>query len=469
MNKQFSMTRRVSKNYSDAMRRNVIFLVLGLSAAVLQGCNRSANTQPPIASEVSKPNSLSTEVKANLKQIRELMEGSHTDRKEEGLILKLFAGSIAAELDELIGAMSQDEFRTLIAKIDNRLVGPDNRTAFLNLLSKERLADLTVESRAKLIGTLQYHKTDALDEKTVLEVFLGTKGADLTKLKKAIDHGGDHRDLQNLVFHDIDDLQIRKELVDYLREQGAIARTKLKKVPVNVFSDIDDTFYRSLNDHRYPGNPVYPGVRQFYTELDKGGAPEEDALGDLIFLSARPEDRAGVDEALVFKTLNEKGVNDPTIVLGNLVAGASFDDELIAKVKFKDWKQYCELYPEYDSVLIGDSGQGDAIFGKDALDEPNTNVKAVFIHRVTDIDDKNVKGKKRDAFEDKKRIHYFHTYVGAATEAFKLGLITKDGLKRAAAAAEDELKKVPFTSDTQRDERKKQLDDDLKAMEAALK
>ena len=110
-------------------------------------------------------------------------------------------------------------------------------------------------------------------------------------------------------------------------------------------------------------------------------------------------------------------------------------------MKFESWKQYCKLYPEYDSVLIGDSGQGDAIFGKDALDEENTNVKAVFIHKVTDWRVRPAKAAKRFAFRD-TRIHYFDTYVGAAIEAMKEGLISKEGLHRVADAAKVELADV---------------------------
>lgn len=76
-------------------------------------------------------------------------------------------------------------------------------------------------------------------------------------------------------------------------------------------------------DDRYPRQTVYPGVRQFHTGLDKGGATEEDAPGDLIVLSARPNDHLGLAEARMFETLKSRGVDNPTALLGNLTGFAT--------------------------------------------------------------------------------------------------------------------------------------------------
>src|SRR6185369_8989181 len=156
-------------------------VVVGLSAAALQGAplatpnvNSSAERRTTITRGASESNSVSMKVEANLKQIGKLMKGS-MDHNAEKLILNIFKGSTAAELNELICDMPQHDLHELISDINDRLIGPDNRTSFLNVLSKERLGDLTVENRAKLIGALQYHRTSRRDEKAVCDVFFGTK------------------------------------------------------------------------------------------------------------------------------------------------------------------------------------------------------------------------------------------------------------------------------------------------------
>ena len=133
----------------------------------------------------------------------------------------------------------------------------------------------SVDADAAEITHLMRGHTSEREERRILSIFKGWHGADLTKLKKAVDHGGDYHDLQQLVVHDIDNNDILEELLKHFEEEGKIARAALgKKILANVFSDIDDTFYQSFKDERYPRHGVYPGVRQFYIELDKGGAQE---------------------------------------------------------------------------------------------------------------------------------------------------------------------------------------------------
>jgi hypothetical protein len=412
--------------------RKVCLVVVGLSAAALQGA----------------PLVLSMKVEANLKQIGELMKGS-MDHNAEELILNIFQGSTAADLNELIYEMPQYDFQELMSDINDRLFGPDNRTAFLNLLSKVRLGDLTVENRAKLIDALQYHRTSRRDEKAIRDVFFGTKGEDLTRLKKAVDRGQDYRDLQQLVFHDIDDSKIRGQLLAHFRKEGVTASGG----QVKVLSDIDDTFYVNLKDNRYPKKTVYPGVKAFYAELDKGGAAQEDASGDLMFLSARPYDRGGLSEDHTHDMLKKAGVHDATVLSGDIPH--LINNELMARKKFENWKQVRQLYPEYGFVFVGDSGQGDANFGARAAAMPGTDMKRVFIHNVTGLN------KAQRTHFAAKGVYIFDTYVGAATEAYKSRLISKEGLLRVATEAQRELAQVPFSSQDQKAAREKDLAHDL--------
>jgi hypothetical protein len=68
----------------------------------------------------------------------------------------------------------------------------------------------------------------------------------------------------------------------------------------------------------------------------------------------------------------------------------------------------------------------------------------------------------------RKGVFVFDTYVGAATEAYKSGLISKDNLQRVAAGAERELAAIHFSSPEQKAAREADLARDLAAMRAVL-
>lgn len=394
-----------------------------------------------------------TAAMARLAEVRALMNG-HTDRAEEGRIITLFKDAPVGELNQMLGAMSRKEVHELVSDLDDRLIGPDNKTAFLELLTKTRVGDLTVESRAKVVQALQLGGTDTLEEKAITAVFLATKGEGLTQLKNAIDLGGDYHDLQQLVFHDIDSKGLQSQLLAHFKKEAPPKAGRVK-----VLSDIDDTFYVNLKDDRYPSKTVYPGVKAFYAELDRG-AGRTDPLGDLMFLSARPYDRAGLVEHMTRETMEKNGVTPCTVLSGDLAH--VIGNENIANKKFDNWSQVTQLYPEYGSVFVGDSGQGDAIFGARAVATQGGDMRASFIHNVTHLDD----AAKADFA--RKGVFIFDTYVGAATEAFKRGLIDKAGLSRVMEDAQHDLKGVTFASAEQKAARTADLERDLAAARALL-
>lgn len=225
-------------------------------------------------------------------------------RNEEKRIVDIFRTAAPAEINERLSQMSSHEVHELIGDLSDRGSGSDNRADLLKLLTRDRLADLTPASRAKLVHGLQKGRTDQQDEQAIRDIFMGTKGADLTALKNGIDAGGDYRDLQQVVFHDIDNLQIRNELLAHIRAEARPTGQ------VKVLSDIDDTFYENWRDDRYPNKTVYPGVWQFYQELAKGTGAEPYRLGALYFLSARPYDRTGAGERWTRRMLKKNGVTD---------------------------------------------------------------------------------------------------------------------------------------------------------------
>ncbi len=372
-----------------------------------------------------------------------------TTRSDESAILKLVREASPAALNEALQSLTPLALHKLISGMDDHLWGPDNRQAFLNELTQTRLGVLDVDSRAALILALQIGATVKRDEQAIGNIILGTHNNALTQLKNAIDAGGDYHDLQQLIFHDIDSPALREKLLAHFGRQTTPTGQ------VKVLSDIDDTFYANLKDQRFPKKTVYPGVLAFYAELDKGGRTRADRLGDLTFLSARPYDRAGLLEDMSLKALRARGVSEATVLSGDFAHLVG--NQRIAEKKLENWQQHRQLFTEYQTVFIGDSGQGDALFGSQALATGEGQMKAVFIHNVSGLSES-----QRSALT-KQGIHVFDTYLGAATQAYSLGLITRAGLKRVAEASKKELAAIHFASPAQAAARKAELDRDWRA------
>lgn len=395
------------------------------------------------------------EAEHKISRIHSLLVG-HTDRRDEAEILGLLRCAEPLELDHVV---TRIDLGWLISGVDDRLLGPDNRTALLSLLCEERLADLSARARAALIGALQRGRTSSADERAIRRIFLGTRGAMLTELKNAVDEG-DHRDLQQLVFRDVDDGDLRAEILAHIEAEAA-PRADLK-----ILSDIDDTLYRNWKDPRYPAGPhpvtkkpvLYPGVRAFYRELDVAFSPG--GLGDLTFLTARPGDRAGIGEGITRRHLDAVGLSFAKVLTGDF--GHLLTNELIAEKKYASFVEYRRLFPEYRFVFCGDSGQGDAIAGERMMKHPGGGMLAVFIHDVVSTSD-----------EERARwrshgVHFNDTYAGAAIDAHALGLLDLGAARTVAAEAIQEMRDVPFEDAGQRDSRWAELRRDVERLNALL-
>ncbi|WP_437927274.1 phosphatase domain-containing protein [Sorangium sp. So ce291] len=384
---------------------------------------------------------------------------SHTDRQDERRILEILAGASATELDQLLLEL---DLRALLGDVDDRLMGPDNRTALLDLLTAERLGDLGIPARAALASALQRGRTGRLDEQALRRIWLGTRGADVTWLKNALDGRGGYHDLHQLFFHDIDDGALREELLAHIAREAVAVSTSVSVATreVKILSDIDDTFYANWKDARYPKKTVYPGVLQFYAELDRGPGTEPGRPGDLTFVTARPGDRLGLVEDATVRALAERGQLAATVLAGSFTR--LIGNRAIAEKKLENFVEYRRLYPEYDFVFVGDSGQGDIHFGQRMLELAPEAVKAVFIHDVV-------------ATSEYARlelavggVRLFDTYIGAALEALELGLLGPEGAVRVAEAALAAFAAVPFPSHEGREPRRLEVLRDLARLNEVL-
>lgn len=387
-----------------------------------------------------------------LDEIRQRM-ASHTDRHDERRILEILAGATAVELDEMLLEL---DLRALLDDLDDRLIGPDNRTALLDLLTADRLGDLGVPARAALASALQRGRTGRLEEQALRRIWLGTRGADVTRLKNALDGRGGYHDLHQLFYHDIDDDALREELLEHIAREAVDVSTG----EVKILSDIDDTFYANWKDTRYPKKTVYPGVLQFYAELDRGPGPEPGRPGGVTFVTARPGDRLGLVEDATLAALAERGQRTATVLAGSFTR--LLGNRTIAEKKLENFLEYRRLYPEYGFVFIGDSGQGDIHFGQRMLELAPASVKAIFIHDVVATPE----AARRELAVGGVRL--FDTYIGAAREALELVLLGPDGAARVAEAALAAFAAVPFPSHEGREPRRLDVLRDLARLNEAL-
>jgi hypothetical protein len=395
-------------------------------------------------------------VLSKLDEIRQRL-ASHTDREDERRILEILAGSTAIELDQLL---LQLDLPALLGDMDDRLVGPDNRTALLDLLTADRLGDLGIPARAALASALQRGRTGRLDEQALRRIWLGTRGADVTRLKNALDGRGGYRDLHQLFYHDIDDDALREELLAHLAREADSAAGSVSSREAKILSDIDDTFYANWKDARYPKKTVYPGVLQFYAELDSGPGPEPGRAGDLTFVTARPGDRLGLVEDATIKALAERGQLSANVLAGSFTR--LIGNRTIAEKKLENFLEYRRLYPEYDFVFVGDSGQGDIHFGQRMLELAPGAVRAVFIHDVVATPDLA----RRELAAS--GVHLFDTYIGAALVALERGLLGPEGAARVAQAALAAFAAIPFPSHADQEARRVEMARDVARLNGAL-
>ncbi|MCG8590945.1 MAG: hypothetical protein MJE66_16770, partial [Proteobacteria bacterium] len=178
------------------------------------------------------------------------------------------------------------------------------------------LDGLSIPERAAWIEEAQRGRTSSREEVTIVELFLRTRGRELTELKDRVDAGADHRDLQHLVYHDLDDAGLRERLVAHLRVEAAAVRKRHGSQGVKLLSDIDDTIYPNFADRRDWSltHAPYPGIVAFYEALT-GPAPPGRAR--LTLVSARPYERTGLLETQGGDKLRAMGLPRHTILSGD--------------------------------------------------------------------------------------------------------------------------------------------------------
>lgn len=318
--------------------------------------------------------------------------------------------------------------------------------AFLEGVVRKRLAELSIRSRGILIKAMQVGATYYQRERAIRDLMVATHGHDLTLLKRHIDRCDDHRDLAQLLFHDIDRSDYRKQILDHIHREA-----RLHPCPeIRIVTDLDDTIYCNWADKRYPPKTVYPGVLQLHQEL----------RGDLVVLTGRVGDRSGILERRYRKRLGALGVKELTLLTGTLVH--QFVHPWIFSKKWANLERHYRLFPEMRIVMFGDTGQADPEFLSKAARHYGVQVAKALLHNVKELPP------ARRAVCDQSGVTVFDTYVGAALQLFRAQLLSAEKLERVMQAALQDLDRITFPAATMRQARFQELKKDLDQAEEAL-
>ena len=243
------------------------------------------------------------------------------------------------------------------------------RTAVLDFLVEERLAELEVSARASIIDALQKLRLSAHKkaEGYVKQILLETKALYLTQLKVRMDTKGNVHSMHQLMFRDIKSDVVRDEILAHIRLQATIALDRMHASARltnmvrprwrKVLSDVDDTLCSSGGkfpagcDASYPKHTVYPGVCEFYRQLALGKHRTlAQTEGTLAFLSARPHVYDDLSESVSYRRFTKLVEKDghtafhtmPTLLAGNLSSGYRMfrgDFEPIAQTKYRNFER----------------------------------------------------------------------------------------------------------------------------------
>lgn len=274
-------------------------------------------------------------------------------------------------------------------------------------------------------------------------LFLSVAPGDLQRLRFSLDYDGDYKDVEEYVFHDIDNearrTRILKHIAGLSRGDG-----------IKVLSDVDDTLYANLVENRYPKKKktLYPGVLEMYEVVGREPAAVSVPTGriPITTLSARPNPVGGILEEGSIASLIQltEGRLLPVALSGRTVSSVigtletlgrkltsrvSVDDldrveRKIGEVKYQNFRRYAAVYSDYRFVFFGDSGQADALTADLMLDDPELSdrVVATFIHDLrSGTDDDEVASPSFREVEDDRpsRLFISRNYIDAAVQAYQ--------------------------------------------------
>ena len=233
------------------------------------------------------------------------------------------------------------------------------------LISCERVVDLSNLAKAVVLRSIArtWDEVDGEPAIACVNIIHSATGRDLEHLKLAFDtSSGDSGvfDLSWFVYKVVQ-TPARYEILQHFAVDAALTSRRVRSSSTSdlssssvgvaassaapdcappayfqLLSDIDDTFYCSFLDRRYPRHCVYPGVVEFYSRTMQG----QQGRKLPVFLSARPRGYKGVGARVTIKQLQHRmGLEEAhiTMLLGEVKTG--FSNKKIALKKFSNFRE----------------------------------------------------------------------------------------------------------------------------------
>ena len=311
-----------------------------------------------------------------------------------------------------------------------------------NRLDQAISGSLDIDDTADLLHHAKEEVDKTTHDQVIADIFLSLYDDRLTQVKLKLASMSSHR-LLRLIFEEIADENIRETILEHFKQQASLTDR------LQIMSDIDDTFFPGFYDKRFPFDIVYPGVRQLYRELDA------DTSGDIIFITARPSLPFGLQERIWTRPSLQKAGLEQFEILSGSIRNINNPDAMAVN-KADSLIRCLRLFPEFKTLFIGDSGQGDVEAGRRIREYAPQNVPLVLIHEVTGHLTRAIKTNA-----EKLDIIYFDTYVAAALAAHQYGLISLSGLLRVIDKTIEEFEEIEFDTSAQKEATSRLLKKDL--------
>jgi hypothetical protein len=354
----------------------------------------------------------------------------------------------------------------------------------------DAIAGLTLQQKIDAFRAMspKGSSTGRRDEQRMECLILSIDTSSLSRFKFELEYDGDYKDLVEYVFHDIDNEDRQKNILAHFRTAPRESRVK-------VLTDVDDTMMANLVDQRYAKGTLYPGVVAFYDALKQ--EPFATPHIPITTLSARPDPVAGIGEEASLRKIRDLTANQlspsgqsgelKSSVIGTVetltrASNKSYlkrlsdrvpftkEDE-IGRVKFANCQQFCAVFPEYQYVFVGDSGQADALTAQlltnGVIAEGAARPITTFIHDLRESND-DLRAVISPAFKRlsaddlvgdppaaRRGVIVFRNYIHAATIAYlqrdTLGnLIDANELAAITKAALVDFERVAATTPSRR-------------------
>jgi len=187
---------------------------------------------------------------------------------------------------------------------------------------------------------LQRGPTTLSDEREIVRLLESMTSAERRLVLRRIDANSDYHDLDELVFHDVDDPALRQRLLATIAEAGS------RETELAIISDYDDTVVPH-KDRRW--GEAFPGAKELYAAL------EGDEPGDVHYVTARPS----IATSNVKEHVAERGLPAGTLEEGSLDRWFWKGLDGARDEKIEDIERLLQLHPGQRFVLIGDDSQRD--------------------------------------------------------------------------------------------------------------